>query len=134
MTDVSSEGSAVAKISFSAPAFWPERVELWFSYLEVQFELSGITNDRSKFNHVVAAVEEVKGVPLSGLLACCRTVDDRRPRNMALGARRLQWPPQPLPALRNKCKIPFNRGHNYDNFPSKFDLVKDSDYSSDTRL
>ncbi|KAG8239787.1 hypothetical protein J437_LFUL019368, partial [Ladona fulva] len=43
----------VEKVTFTAPVFLHEKPALWFSHLEIKFELSGITNDRTKFGHVV---------------------------------------------------------------------------------
>ncbi|KAG8239460.1 hypothetical protein J437_LFUL019320 [Ladona fulva] len=43
----------VEKVTFTAPAFLHEKPALWFSHLEIQFELSGTTNDHTKFGHVV---------------------------------------------------------------------------------
>lgn len=47
----------VNKIAFRAPPFWPSDPELWFVHLEDQFELSGITQDTTKFSHVLSQLD-----------------------------------------------------------------------------
>ncbi|GBP17365.1 hypothetical protein EVAR_70487_1 [Eumeta japonica] len=52
----------VNRVSVKVPPFWPEQPEIWFAQVEAQFNISGINNDISRFNTVVAAIE-------SGVLA-----------------------------------------------------------------
>ncbi|XP_032674655.1 uncharacterized protein LOC116845724 [Odontomachus brunneus] len=57
----------INKIAIRAPPFWPEEPELWFAQLEGQFLLGGITQDSTKYGHVIAQLEtryarEVKDV------------------------------------------------------------------------
>lgn len=47
----------IARISVRPPPFWKTNPTLWFAQIEAQFDLSGITADKTKFNHVLAAVE-----------------------------------------------------------------------------
>lgn len=44
----------MTKISVRVPPFWAENPKMWFIQLEAQFEISGITTDRTKFYSVVA--------------------------------------------------------------------------------
>ena len=47
----------VNRVSVKVPPFWPEQPEIWFAQVEAQFSISGINNDISKFNTVVATIE-----------------------------------------------------------------------------
>lgn len=47
----------VARVAVRPPPFWKSNPSLWFAQIEAQFNISGITEDSTKFNHVVAAVE-----------------------------------------------------------------------------
>ncbi|XP_071445090.1 uncharacterized protein [Hetaerina americana] len=52
-----SEESIVNRVTMRVPPFWPEKPALWFSQLEVQFSLSGITSEATKYSHVVAQLD-----------------------------------------------------------------------------
>lgn len=57
----------VNKVAVRAPPFWPEEPELWFAQLESQFTLGGITQDGTKYAHVLSQIDtkfarEVKDV------------------------------------------------------------------------
>ena len=43
--------------SLKLPPFWTSDPEMWFLQVESLFELKGITNDRTKFNHIVSVLE-----------------------------------------------------------------------------
>ena len=45
------------KISIKIPPFWIERPEIWFHQIEAQFMINGITQEKTKFNHIVAQLE-----------------------------------------------------------------------------
>lgn len=47
----------ISRVAIKPPPFWKKNPNLWFAQLESQFSLSNITNDTTKFHHVVAAVE-----------------------------------------------------------------------------
>ena len=50
-TEVSSTQETVA---VRLPPFWPDKPALWFAQAEVQFELTGICSQKTKFNQVVS--------------------------------------------------------------------------------
>ncbi|XP_071444855.1 uncharacterized protein [Hetaerina americana] len=52
-----SEESIVNRVTMRVPPFWPEKPALWFSQLEVQFSLAGITSEATKYSHVVAQLD-----------------------------------------------------------------------------
>ncbi|XP_063635323.1 uncharacterized protein LOC134806050 [Cydia splendana] len=54
--DVDSNGS-VFKVSVRAPPFWPAEPALWFKQMEAQFDVSGITNESTKYNYIVSQLE-----------------------------------------------------------------------------
>ena len=47
----------VAGISVKIPPFWAEQPALWFAQVEAQFLVAGITQDATKFGHVVGKLE-----------------------------------------------------------------------------
>ncbi|XP_054711139.1 uncharacterized protein LOC129220734 [Uloborus diversus] len=47
----------IAYVGIKPPPFWKSNPQLWFLRLEAQFTLANITNEITKFNHVVAAVD-----------------------------------------------------------------------------
>lgn len=51
------QGPAIHKVAVRAPPFWPEEPALWFAQLEGQFILGGITQDNTKFAHVLSQLD-----------------------------------------------------------------------------
>lgn len=53
--------AAVSSVSIKLPPFWTTRPEVWFRQVEAQFATRSppITTDLTKFNHVVAALDNV---------------------------------------------------------------------------
>lgn len=45
------------RVTLRLPKFLPEKPALWFAQIETQFNLSGITNDLTKFNHAVSQLD-----------------------------------------------------------------------------
>ncbi|GFS41547.1 dopamine beta-hydroxylase [Trichonephila inaurata madagascariensis] len=48
----------INKVAVKPPVFWRNKPKLWFLQLEAQFTNSGISNDTTKYNIVVAALDE----------------------------------------------------------------------------
>ncbi|GFW03634.1 hypothetical protein TNCV_3988531 [Trichonephila clavipes] len=48
----------IHKVAVKPPAFWRNKLKLGFLQLEAQFSNSGISNDTTKYNIVVAALDE----------------------------------------------------------------------------
>jgi len=57
LTGQGAHATAVRPVTIKAPPFWPEEVNLWFVRLEAQFGAAGVTQSKTKFNHVVAALD-----------------------------------------------------------------------------
>ncbi|GBL97553.1 Retrovirus-related Pol polyprotein from transposon 297, partial [Araneus ventricosus] len=53
-----SVSAEIARVAFKPPPLWRNNVELWFSQIESQFLISGISQEETKFHHVVAVLEE----------------------------------------------------------------------------
>lgn len=49
--------AVVDRVSLKVPPFWPNEPALWFSQLDSQFLISGIVNDNTKYNIVVANLD-----------------------------------------------------------------------------
>ena len=45
------------RIAVKVRPFWAERSDLWFSQIEARFEIAGVVTNATKFNTVVAAIE-----------------------------------------------------------------------------
>jgi len=54
---IEDDESRMAKIAIRIPPFWPEEPELWFTQLEGQFTLCGVTDDESRYAHVLSKIE-----------------------------------------------------------------------------
>jgi hypothetical protein len=50
--------TSLYRVAVRLPPFWPDRPALWFAQAEEQFEIAGITRQRSKFNHVVSQLHQ----------------------------------------------------------------------------
>jgi hypothetical protein len=48
----------VARVAVRLPAFWPNRPAAWFTQADAQFLLAGITNELTKFYHVISQLGE----------------------------------------------------------------------------
>ena len=47
----------VAPVSLKLPEFWPQSTDLWFARADAQFRLKGITVEQTKFDHVIAMLD-----------------------------------------------------------------------------
>jgi len=47
----------VNRVTIKPPPFWKGDPAIWFAQIEAQFALSGITNDTTKYFHVISAVD-----------------------------------------------------------------------------
>lgn len=66
------ESNAVA---IKLPVFWTNQPQVWFAQSEAQFAIRGITNDETKFYHVVAALDQHTATRVVGLLENPPAVD-----------------------------------------------------------
>ena len=53
----STPGAAIYRVAVRLPPFWPDRPGLWFAQAEAQFELASVTNERTKFNHIISQLD-----------------------------------------------------------------------------
>lgn len=57
LSTLAGDAQYVFKIGVRLPPFWSEEQTLWFSQMEGQFVLSGVTADSIKFNYVISQLE-----------------------------------------------------------------------------
>ncbi|KAJ8911572.1 hypothetical protein NQ315_008915 [Exocentrus adspersus] len=50
------------------PPFWPERPAIWFAQLEGQFELAGITADKTKFYYVTSNLDQKAALEVEDII------------------------------------------------------------------
>ena len=60
--------SAVYRFSVRLLPFWPDRPAVWFAQAEVQFELAGITRQRTKFNYVVSQLNQQQAAKVEDII------------------------------------------------------------------
>lgn len=58
----------IFKVGVRVPPFWPEEPEVWFAQVEGQFAISGITNDATKFNYVIAQLDNNASVEVKDII------------------------------------------------------------------
>ena len=61
-------GAQIAKLGVKLPLLWRNNIKLWFVQAESNFQLSGITNDITKYNNVVAAIDPETLTAVSDIL------------------------------------------------------------------
>ena len=56
-TPDTNSGASIYRVAVRLPPFWPERPSLWFAQAEAQFELAGVTIERTKFSHIISQLD-----------------------------------------------------------------------------
>lgn len=51
------QSEAVCRVAVRLPPFWAEKPDLWFSQAEAQFNISGVTQDSTRFNYIISQLE-----------------------------------------------------------------------------
>ena len=69
--------AAISAVSIKLPPFWTTQPEVWFCQVEAQFQTRNpvITADLTKFNHVVAAVDNVSAGEVEAIILSPPTND-----------------------------------------------------------
>jgi hypothetical protein len=52
------QSTEISRVAVRLPPFWPERPDVWFSQADAQFSLAGITNETTKFHHVISQLDQ----------------------------------------------------------------------------
>jgi hypothetical protein len=48
----------ISRVAVWLPPFWTERPAAWFAQAEAQFHLAGISNELTKFYHVISQLDQ----------------------------------------------------------------------------
>jgi hypothetical protein len=57
METSSTQPASIARVAVRLPSFWAEQPDVWFAQAEAQFSLVGITNEWTKFHHVISQLD-----------------------------------------------------------------------------
>jgi hypothetical protein len=57
METSSTQQAEIARVAVRLPPFWAEQPDVWFAQAEAQFSLAVITNERTKFHHVISQLD-----------------------------------------------------------------------------
>jgi hypothetical protein len=49
-----SQATKTSRVAVQLPPFWAERPTLWFAQAVAQFSLAGMSNERTKFYHIIS--------------------------------------------------------------------------------
>lgn len=49
--------TAIHKVAVRLPPFWTDKPAVWFAQAEAQFNLSGVTQDSTKYNHIISQLD-----------------------------------------------------------------------------
>lgn len=62
------EEQQLAAVALKLPTFWPMDPELWFKQVEAQFTLRNITQDITKYNHIIGSLSAETAAEVRDLL------------------------------------------------------------------
>jgi hypothetical protein len=51
------QAAETSRVAVRLPPFWAERPTVWFTQAEAQFSLAGISNERTKFYHIISQLD-----------------------------------------------------------------------------
>jgi hypothetical protein len=68
MEDENSPCTDVATVAIRLAAFWVNRPASWFAQAEAQFHLAGISNESTKFYHMISQVDEKYGAEVGDII------------------------------------------------------------------
>lgn len=68
-TPAAAANTDVCRVAVKLPPFWAESPEVWFAQVEAQFSLARITQDRTRYDYVVAHLDSRYAAELRDVLA-----------------------------------------------------------------
>jgi hypothetical protein len=68
LNDQNDEAPAIRAVSLKLPEFWSVDPEIWFARIESMFNNRGISQDNTKFDYVVSALDNVTSVEVKSVL------------------------------------------------------------------
>ena len=66
--DAALQSRSISTVAIKLPQYWAAQPSLWFAQVEAQFILRGITQDSTKYHHVVAALSPEAALDVSDIL------------------------------------------------------------------
>ncbi|QQP39889.1 Uncharacterized protein FKW44_013744 [Caligus rogercresseyi] len=68
VSDADVAAMAASAVALKLPTFWPSKPAVWFSQIEAQFTLKGITQDVTKHAHLITSLSDDVATRVSDLL------------------------------------------------------------------
>ncbi|QQP34595.1 Uncharacterized protein FKW44_022536 [Caligus rogercresseyi] len=68
VSDADVASMAASAVALKLPTFWPSKPAVWFSQIEAQFTLKGITQDVTKHAHLITSLSDDVATRVSDLL------------------------------------------------------------------
>ena len=62
-------------VAVKLPPFWPDNIDAWFSQVEAQFRIKGVTTQQTKFDYVVQAMSQSEVVKVLDLVRNLPQID-----------------------------------------------------------
>jgi hypothetical protein len=82
MDTTNNTSAEVSRVAVQLPPFYAEEPEIWFSSVEAQFALAGMTEERTKFYHILSRLDhryarEVRDIVASHPARTLHTFENR---------------------------------------------------------
>lgn len=97
--------AAAAAVAVKLPDFWKSDPAMWFAQAEAQFVLAGVTQDSTKFHHIVAKIDQSVICHVADLVKNPPAADKYEAIKLRLISRFELTPQSRLERLLNTCDL-----------------------------